>query len=56
MLGTETTLNQMNGLYQQILVKEKDLAKRENALNAFLKGRKLTQREGNFATDPNAVF
>ena len=56
MLGTEQTLNQMNSLYQQMLVKEKDLTKRENALNAFLEGRKITQREVDFATDPNAVF
>ena len=56
MLGTEKTLNQMNHLYQQMLVKEKDLTKRENALKAFLEERKLTQREIDFATDPNAVF
>ena len=56
MLGTERTLNQMNTLHQQISVKEKDLTRRENALKAFLEGRKLTQREVDFATDPNAVF
>ena len=37
-------------------MKEKDLVRRENALKAFLEGRKLTEREINFATDPNAVF
>ena len=42
MLGTERTLNQMNTLYKQILMKEKDITKRENALKAFLEGRKLT--------------
>ena len=56
MLGTERTLNQINHLYQQMLVKEKDLTKRENALKAFLEERKLTQREIDFATDPIAVF
>ena len=56
MLGTERTLNQMNTMYQQMIVKEKDLTKRENALKAFLEGRKLTQREIDFGTDPNAVF
>ena len=39
-----------------MLIKEKDLTKRENALKAFLEGRKLTQREIDFETDPNAVF
>jgi hypothetical protein len=56
MLGTENTLNQMNNLYEQVLVKEKELTRRENALKAFLEGRKLTQREIDFTTDPNAVF
>ena len=56
MLGTERTLNQMNIMYQQMLVKEKDLTKRESALKAFLEGRRLTQREIDFETDPNAVF
>jgi predicted transcriptional regulator len=56
MLGTERTLNQMNSLHQQMLVKEKGLTKRENALKAFLEERKLTQREIDFATNPNAVF
>jgi hypothetical protein len=41
MLGTERTLNQMNTMYQQMLVKERDLTKRENALKAFLDERKL---------------
>jgi predicted transcriptional regulator len=56
MLGTEQKLNQMNTLYQQMLMKEKDITKREKALKAFLEGRKLTQDEIDFATDPNAVF
>jgi predicted transcriptional regulator len=56
MLGTERTLNQMNAVYQQISLKEKDLTRRENALKAYLEGRKLTQREIDFKTDPNAVF
>ena len=52
MLGTERTLNQMNNLYQQMLVKEKDLTKRENALKAFLEGRKLTEDEIYRETNP----
>ena len=56
MLGTDRILNQMNTMYQQMLVKEKEIKRREIALKAFLEGRKLTQREVNFATDPNAVF
>ena len=56
MLGTENTLNQMNTLYQQMLVKEKDITKRENALKAFLEGRKLTEDEIYRGTDPNRVF
>jgi hypothetical protein len=35
MLRTERTLNQMNGLYQQMFIKEKELTRRENALKAF---------------------
>jgi hypothetical protein len=56
MLGTERTLNQMDNLYQQMLMKERDLNRRETALKAFLEERKLTQRKIDFATDPNAVF
>ena len=56
MLGTEQKLNQMNTLYQHILVKVKDLTKRENALKAFLEGRKLTQDEIFRETDTNRVF
>ena len=56
MLGTEQKLNQMNTLHQQMLVKEKDLTRRENALKAFLEGRKLTQMEIYRETDPNRVF
>jgi hypothetical protein len=56
LLGTERDLNQMNHLYQQMFVKEKDLTRRENALKAFLEGRKLTEDEIDRATDPNRVF
>ena len=56
MLGTERTLNQINNMYQQMLVKKKDITKRENALKAFLEGRKLTEDEIDRETDPNRVF
>jgi hypothetical protein len=56
MLGTEQTISQMNNLYQQILMKEKDITKRENALKAFLEERKLTEDEIYRETDPNRVF
>ena len=56
MLGTENTLIQMYNLYQQTLMKERDLTRRENELKAFLEGRKLTHEEINHATDPNRVF
>lgn len=56
MLGTERALNQMNNLYQQMLVKEKELTRRENALKAFLEGRKLMEDEIDRATDPKRVF
>ena len=56
MLATEQKLNQMNNLYQQMLMKEKDLTKRENALKAFLEGSKLIQDEIYRETDPNRVF
>jgi hypothetical protein len=53
---TENTLNQMYTLYQQMLMKEKELTRRENALKAFLEGRKLTEDEIRRETDPNRVF
>ena len=56
MLATEQKLNQMNNLYQQMLMKGKDLTKRENAQKAFLEGRKLSQDEIYRETDPNRVF
>jgi predicted transcriptional regulator len=56
MLGTERILNQMNTLHQQIFMKEKDITKRENALKAFLEGRKLTEDEIDRSTDPNRKF
>jgi predicted transcriptional regulator len=55
-LGTERTLNQMNTLYRQMLVKEKEITRRENALKAFLEGRKLTEDEIFRETNPNRVF
>ena len=55
MLGTERTLNQMNTVYNQTLMKEKELTRRENALKAFLEGRKLTEDEISRETDPNRV-
>jgi len=56
MLGTERTLDQMNTVYNQMLVKEKELTRRENALKAFLEGKKLTEDEIYRETDPNRVF
>src|SRR5215207_4113311 len=56
MLGTERTLDQMNTVYNQMLVKEKELTRRENALKAFLEGRKLTEDKIRRETDPNRVF
>lgn len=44
MLDTENRLIQMNSVYQQMLMKEKDLNRRETALKAFLEERKLIQR------------
>jgi hypothetical protein len=43
-------------MYNQMLVKEKELTRRENALKAFLEERKLTQREIDRETDSNRVF
>jgi hypothetical protein len=56
MLGTERTLNQMNNLYHQMLMKEKDLTKRENELKAYLEGKKLNQDDITRAIDPNRKF
>jgi hypothetical protein len=39
-----------------MLVKEKDLTRRENLLKAFLEGRKLTKKEIRRETDPNRKF
>lgn len=43
MLATERMLNQTNTMYKQMLVKERDLTKRESALKAFLEERNLTK-------------
>jgi predicted transcriptional regulator len=56
MLGTENILNQMNNLNKQILMKEKDITKKENALKTLLEGRKLTEDEIHRETNPNRVF
>jgi DNA-binding transcriptional regulator LsrR (DeoR family) len=44
MLEKERTLNQMNNIYQQILMKEKDLTKME-CTKSILERRKLTEDE-----------
>ncbi|MGH9964810.1 MAG: hypothetical protein ACRD5E_08290 [Nitrososphaeraceae archaeon] len=41
---------------EQIKTMEQDISRRERALKAYLEGRKLTQEEIDFSTDPNAVF
>ncbi|HJS63786.1 MAG TPA: hypothetical protein VJ767_02880 [Nitrososphaeraceae archaeon] len=56
MFRTEETIRQMKSIYQELLLKEKDLRRREKSLQAFLEERKLTQQEIDHATDPEAVF
>ena len=56
MLANEQKLNQMNKVYKQILMKEKDITKKENALKTLLEGRKLTEDEIHRETNPNRVF
>lgn len=41
---------------EQIKTMEQDISRRERALKAYLEGKKLTQEEIDFSTDPNAVF
>lgn len=41
---------------EQIKSMEQDISRRERALKAYLEGRKLTQQEIDYSTDPNAVF
>jgi hypothetical protein len=48
MLGTARMLNQMNTLHQQMLVKEKELKRREIALKAFLEGKKIKTKVSRF--------
>lgn len=55
LLGTDRRVNQMNTMYQ-MLVNDRELTKRENAVKAFLEERKFPQREIDFTTDLNVVF
>lgn len=55
-LGTERMLNQMNTMYQQILVKDKDLTKRENELKAFLEKKKIDTKRSKFCNGSKCLY
>jgi predicted transcriptional regulator len=56
LLNFENQFDKYKEYFDSVQKAEKDIHRREKALQAYLKGRKLTQREIDFATDPNAVF
>jgi predicted transcriptional regulator len=56
LLKLEPQVNDVNNYIDAVKKAEKDISRREKALQAYLEGRKLTQREIDFETDPNMVF
>lgn len=56
LLNFENQFEEYKEYFDSVKKAEKDINRREKALQAYLEGRKLTQREINFTTDPNAVF
>ena len=56
LLNFENQFDKYKEYFDSVKKAEKDLHGREKALQVYLEGRKLTQREIDFATDPNAVF
>jgi predicted transcriptional regulator len=56
LLNFESQFDKYREYFDSVKKAEKDINRREKALQAYLEGRKLTQRDINFATDPNAVF
>jgi predicted transcriptional regulator len=56
LLNFENQFDKYKEYFDSVKKAEKDINRREKALQANLQARKLTQREINFATDPNAVF
>jgi hypothetical protein len=56
LLNFENQFNEYKEYFDSVKKAEKEINRREKALQAYLEGRKLTQREINFATNPNALF
>jgi predicted transcriptional regulator len=56
LLNFENQFDKYKEYFDSVKKAEKDIHRRERALQAYLEGRKLKQREIDFATDPNAVF
>jgi predicted transcriptional regulator len=56
LLNLENEFDKYKEYFDSVKKAEKDIHRREKALQAYLEGTKLTQREINFATNPNAVF
>lgn len=56
LLEMEPKVNQLAQFINQVLQKEKDVIRREKALQAYLEGRRLTQREIDLATKEEKVF
>jgi predicted transcriptional regulator len=56
LLNFENRFNEYKEYFDSVQKAEKEIKRREKALQAYLEGKKLTQRQIDFATDPNAVF
>ena len=56
LLNFENQFNEYEQYFDSVNKAEKEINRRENALKAYLEGRKLTQQEIDFETDPNAIF
>lgn len=56
LLNFENRFNEHKEYFDSVRKREKEINRREKALQAYLEDKKLTQRQIDFATDPNAVF
>lgn len=56
LLRKEPQVNGMREYIESVKKTEKEVNRRERALQAYLEGRKLTQHEIDMATDPEAIF
>jgi hypothetical protein len=56
LLDLEPQVNEMKEYFDSINKAEREINRREKALQAYLEGRKLTQQEIDFETNPEALF